>query len=480
MRLRKRNFDTAVGNISRLANMQYEPANGELNNIHKRLVKGREEFGQVVTKTMNAVIRMSAMDLTLETNVAAVEDINNSVLTAVNAISESAESTATIATEVSKAHENLTDTIIELSDESGRIMGDISNCENELTTITGLSETAINTAKEMKTDIYGLIDIIQNVNEAIEAINSISSQTNLLALNASIEAARAGEAGKGFAVVAEEIRNLADETKSLTGKLGDLITTIQDASHKSSESVDTTVAKLEHIDGNIQNVWKITKNNQKGVNHITDSISSLAAVSEQISSSMNELDDQVQHVSTECQSLKKDSDLLSVSSHAIAELVEPSKVIEKHLEESTKILGNMTQDAFYMLDNQIIINCLNSASDAHKNWLDTLKNIAQTGELKPLQTDCTKCGLGHFYYAFQPLHPKVMGIWNALDKKHKTFHSYGTEMIDAVNSGRTDGLEQIYKKAKDCSDDLFADFQSLIKIIGSLSEEHIHIFEKIS
>ena len=37
----------------------------------------------------------------------------------------------------------------------------------------------------------------------------------MLALNASIEAARAGEQGRGFAVVANEVKNLAEEIKTL-------------------------------------------------------------------------------------------------------------------------------------------------------------------------------------------------------------------------------------------------------------------------
>ncbi len=68
----------------------------------------------------------------------------------------------------------------------------------------------------------GLVDkIVRETNEraeyigqASDMIENISRQTNLLALNAAIEAARAGEAGKGFAVVAEEIRKLAEQSKS--------------------------------------------------------------------------------------------------------------------------------------------------------------------------------------------------------------------------------------------------------------------------
>ena len=51
------------------------------------------------------------------------------------------------------------------------------------------------------------------------SIMAISGQTNLLALNASIESARAGEAGRGFAVVAQQIRQLAEQTKSFTEEI---------------------------------------------------------------------------------------------------------------------------------------------------------------------------------------------------------------------------------------------------------------------
>ena len=66
-------------------------------------------------------------------------------------------------------------------------------------------------------------EISSEIKKVVEIVKGIADQTNLLALNASIESARAGEHGKGFAVVANEVRTLAEQTKSSVSNVVSLI-----------------------------------------------------------------------------------------------------------------------------------------------------------------------------------------------------------------------------------------------------------------
>lgn len=77
--------------------------------------------------------------------------------------------------------------------------------------------------------ILALAEQAQAIGEIISTVNELAERTNLLALNAAIEAARAGEQGKGFAVVASEVKDLAEQSKSATVRVRDILGDIQRA-----------------------------------------------------------------------------------------------------------------------------------------------------------------------------------------------------------------------------------------------------------
>ena len=61
------------------------------------------------------------------------------------------------------------------------------------------------------------------IRKAVSQIIGIAEKTHMLSLNASIEAAKAGVAGKGFSVVAQEIRKLADLTRTVSDNVSAVI-----------------------------------------------------------------------------------------------------------------------------------------------------------------------------------------------------------------------------------------------------------------
>jgi len=79
----------------------------------------------------------------------------------------------------------------------------------------------------------------------VKVIGDISAKTDMLALNASIEAARAGEQGRGFTVVAEQVRGLADRTRTLTNQIDKLVTDIQKETSEAVAQMETQTQEVE-------------------------------------------------------------------------------------------------------------------------------------------------------------------------------------------------------------------------------------------
>lgn len=451
--------------LSNLEPADYAKESPELAEVYNRLQGGRQAFNEVYDLNVGAVSQISELNLEITFYTEKLMEITKSIADSTGSIHDAAVESTDVAGVVSGQHEELTNTIITVSEESSNVYQKIDAGQQELTEIRQLSENTIHVSQTMHEDMAQLAAVISQMNEVIEGINSISSQTNLLSLNASIEAARAGEAGKGFAVVADEIRALAEETGNLTGHMGQFVEGVKTASQKSVDSVENAIVALEQVNEKIKHVWGLNEENQKHVASITESISGLAAVSEEISSSMNEIEAKAGAIEDACKILKEDTIGLKDIGANCSEAVKPIEKVEVQITDVLKKMGVMSSDPFYTLSKEEVLAFVDSAIAAHQKWCEKFKNIVEQKTILPLQLSDRKCRFGHFYHSFAVHNPEQKAIWSKIGELHKELHQCGNTAIQAMFDDNYDKAQEEYEHAVTCSEQLIEQLKQFSTLI---------------
>ena len=300
-------------NIQKLKEVFAKASNGDL--TVSIIASTKDEFKDLATsfnsmlknisELMNSVTKSSNTVLETSTSLASMSE---EVTASISEVSSAIEQVSVGATQQAQNAQNGVSEMDDLSNRLDKIsvnsneMDEISSSTKELGS-KGLSmiDTLIEKSNKTKTATKEVNNIVQDMNESTQQINSISgtlvnitSQTNLLSLNASIESARAGEAGRGFAVVAGEIRKLAEQSKNSTEEIKGIIASIQqksDTAVKAIESTETVVIEQDLAVGQTKEIFsEILKSIEIMITKVCEVKISIIDINEKKRSTVSEIE----------------------------------------------------------------------------------------------------------------------------------------------------------------------------------------------
>jgi methyl-accepting chemotaxis protein len=182
---------------------------------------------------------------------------------------------------------------------------------------------ATNTANTTITDLESRS---VEIGEISKVITSITQQTNLLALNATIEAARAGEVGRGFVVVASEVKNLAKETAKSAEEITHLIEAIQTGIRETKKAVTHVLEVVHQVHALSDSITSSVEQQAATTKEISHNITEVARGSDGITLSMREVTSAASYALEKAASVQWATRELAELAEQLRHLVEQFKI----------------------------------------------------------------------------------------------------------------------------------------------------------
>lgn len=275
----------------------------ELSATFQVLKERTDGLGEVVDLIETSTERVNTSNEKMVENIATISHSgtlqqisNNEVNAAMNEMAIGIQKLADTFNEIAEVSSDMTSLVEDGAQSSGKVVDQIQGVEKSV-------ENTAKLVKEMGQNFH-------SIKEMVTVITNISDQTNLLALNAAIEAARAGEAGKGFAVVADEVKKLAEMSRSSAEEISDHLQNFSHITDRLLVEIDLTTTdvkegtmavgeigqRLNQILNSVVNVNNRIQDDSAVVEQMSAGAEQILASTEEMSRLVNDTSDYAKHL----------------------------------------------------------------------------------------------------------------------------------------------------------------------------------------
>lgn len=445
-----------------------------------KLLGSEKQMSEAAKQMLSITAALSSFDVNMSHSAYKLIDFSKEM----SMLSESnlaiVQQTTASMNQVNETVSNTSDTLAQLSAASEVLVERNNQSLSQLEEVNELKNNVMNDANIMSQQIQQLVEMANRVNDIVNDVKSIADQTNLLALNASIEAARAGEHGRGFSVVAQEIRKLADDTKKSLEGMNAFVNNIQSAALSGKQSMDSTIGstvemsqKLDTITGTVRENVDMLHTTIEDIRIINESMDGIRVATNEINQAMETSSHDAEKLSQMTQAITLDATHSADQAKQISHIDDSLSGIVKEMMQA--LLGSKNA-----ISNQELIQNLNNAKEAHKNWVANLRRIVEEMRTYPIQINGTKCAFGHFYNSIDIKHPVIEKEWKSIDGIHSELHSFGHKVIEAIKTKDQTVAWEHFSKAEELSREVLSYMDMVISKVEEQNLKGVQVLRSVS
>ena len=319
----KRFSDHALGAVEEQNEKQQEMYTGIVGvtrNVHENATESVNVIDELVHATESVAFNMLEIAEATILTARSIEEQNGMTQDIQKAIMDTGERS-----------KQMVDIAVE-SNES--IQGNIQTMEE----LKNQSVLIANTNQEVTDSMSRLQEKTKEVAEFTNIIYNISNQTKMLALNASIESARAGEAGRGFAVVSDQIRQLAEQTRTSTEQITRIVSELNENADEVMNSVQNSVEATESQNQKIGEAAEAFESLLRNMSVLIENINEIDGRIYGLTDSNNKLVDNIMQLSAATEEVTASADQVKEMSESSLKYATTVKDAITKIEDSSEDL----------------------------------------------------------------------------------------------------------------------------------------------